>query len=34
MFDNRNNKGFMIACYKNNVKIVELLIERYPNIIE
>ena len=33
-FCTSNNTGFLIACNKNNIEIVKLLIEKYPDIIE
>ena len=33
-FGTSGNTGFVIACYKNNIKIIEILTERYPDIIE
>ena len=30
----KNNTGFIIACYWNNIDTIKVLIERYPDIIE
>ena len=32
--NDQGDKGFILACYKNNKETVDLLIEKYPNIIE
>ena len=34
LYDSYECTGFMIACDKNYIKIVEILIHKYPQVID